>query len=364
MKLKKLFAGVVAVAMMATMAMPSFAADMKPSNLKDGKIELTKTFTATNQATTSQEEDFTFTITPGATVNGKDIEVVNNKDLTEVPDFGTNKKLEKRVNGLAAGVTGKESGTFTIDPKEELNITRPGTYYYTVTETNNGVQGVTYATALTMKVTAGYATENATELTYWVALTRDATETNSLFSKGKVEQDKAFANTYSAGSLVVTKTIRGSNGDRAHEFNFTITLHGQKGTQVSYTVDKEITTGTIGEDGNLTISNIKLADDGKFVISNIPYGVTYTISEVTEGYTATAKKDSSDANLVVTDTTAQYVDVDGVDASSTTVAFTNTLGDTILDTGVILDNAPYMLMLAVVAAGAMTLVIKKRREEE
>lgn len=363
MKLKKLFAGVVAVAMMATMAMPSFAADMKPSNLKDGKIELTKTFTATNQATTSQEEDFTFTITPGATVNGKDIEVVNNKDLTKVPDFGTNKKLEKQVNGLAAGVSGKESGTFKIDPKEELNITRPGTYYYTVTETNNGVQGVTYAKPLTMKVTAGYATADATELTYWVVLTRDTAETNFMFNHDKkVGQDKAFENTYSAGDLVVTKAIRGSNGDRAHEFNFTITLHGQKGTQVSYTVDKEITTGTIGEDGTLTFSNIKLADDGKFVISNIPYGVTYTISEVTEGYTATAKKDSSDANLTTTDTTATYND--SVNAASTTIAFTNTLGDTILDTGVILDNAPYMLMLAVVAAGAMTLVIKKRREEE
>ena len=35
-----------------------------------------------------------------------------------------------------------------------------------------------------------------------------------------------------------------------------------------------------------------------------------------------------------------------------------------VDTGVILDNAPYILMLTVVAAGAMTLVIKKRREEE
>ena len=42
---------------------------------------------------------------------------------------------------------------------------------------------------------------------------------------------------------------------------------------------------------------------------------------------------------------------------------TNTWGSTI-DTGVILDNAPYMLMLAVVAGGAMMLVIKKRREEE
>lgn len=360
MKLKKLFAGVVAAAMIATMSFPAFAAE---SNLKDGKIELTKTFTAANRGTTSQEEDFTFTITAGATVNGKRVEVVNNKDLTGVPGFGTDKTLVKHVDNLTAGVTDKDSGTFTIDPKEELNITRPGIYYYTVTETDNGIQGVTYAKPLTMKVTAGYATADATELTYWVALTRDTAETNFLFNQDKkVGQDKAFENTYSAGDLVVTKAIRGSNGDRAHEFNFTITLNGQKGTKVSYTVDDKPTTGIIGEDGSLTIPNIKMADNGQFVISNIPYGVTYTISEATEGYTATAKKGSDTADLTTTDTTAAYND--SVDAASTTIAFTNTLGNTVIDTGVILDNAPYILMLAVVAGGAMTLVIKKRREEE
>lgn len=360
MKLKKLFAGVVAAAMIATMSFPAFAAE---SNLKDGKIELTKTFTAANRGTTSQKEDFTFTITAGATVNGKRVEVVNNKDLTGVPGFGTDKTLVKHVDNLTAGVTDKDSGTFTIDPKEELNITRPGIYYYTVTETDNGIQGVTYAKPLTMKVTAGYATADARELTYWVALTRDTAETNFLFNKDKkVGQDKAFENTYSAGDLVITKAIRGSNGDRAHEFNFTITLSGQKGTKVSYTADDKPATGIIGEEGTLTISNIKLADDGKFVISNIPYGVTYTISENTEGYTATAMKGSATANLTTTDTTAAYSD--GVDADSTTIAFTNTLGNTVIDTGVILDNAPYILMLAVVAGGAMTLVIKKRREEE
>lgn len=360
MKLKKLFAGVVAAAMMLTMAVPAFAAE---SNLKDGKIELTKTFTAVNRGTTSQEEDFTFTITAGATVNGKRVEVANNKDLTGVPNFGTDNRLEKNVDDLTAGVTGKESGTFTIDPKEELKITRPGIYYYTVTETNKGVQGVTYADPLTMKVTAGYATADATELTYWVALTRDTAETNFLFNQDKkVGQDKAFENTYSAGALVITKAIRGSNGDRAHEFNFTIALSGPKGTKVSYMVNNDPTTDTIGEDGTLTISNIKMEDNGQFVISNIPYGVTYTISEATEGYTATAKKGSDTANLTTTDTTAAYTD--SVDAASTTIAFTNTLGNTVIDTGVILDNAPYILMLAVVAAGAMTLVIKKRREEE
>lgn len=51
-----------------------------------------------------------------------------------------------------------------------------------------------------------------------------------------------------------------------------------------------------------------------------------------------------------------------IDVKSTTI--TNKRGDDTIDTGVILDNAPYILMLAVVAGAAMTLVIKKRREEE
>ena len=50
-------------------------------------------------------------------------------------------------------------------------------------------------------------------------------------------------------------------------------------------------------------------------------------------------------------------------SAAETVEITNNNG-AMIDTGVILDNAPYILMLAVVAGGAMTLVIKKRREEE
>ena len=46
-----------------------------------------------------------------------------------------------------------------------------------------------------------------------------------------------------------------------------------------------------------------------------------------------------------------------------TAAFTN-VKDGEIDTGVILDNAPYIAMLTFVAAGAVFMVIKKRREEE
>ena len=55
-----------------------------------------------------------------------------------------------------------------------------------------------------------------------------------------------------------------------------------------------------------------------------------------------------------------YSAAHGTDTTST---ITN-VKDGEIDTGVILDNAPYILMLAVVAGAAMTLAIKKRREEE
>ena len=46
-----------------------------------------------------------------------------------------------------------------------------------------------------------------------------------------------------------------------------------------------------------------------------------------------------------------------------TVAFTNTKGATI-DTGVILDNAPYIALLAIVAIGGVALMLNKRRRDE
>ena len=47
MKLKKLFAGVVAVAMMATMAFPAFAARPTPNVGSDGLVTITKKYTVT-----------------------------------------------------------------------------------------------------------------------------------------------------------------------------------------------------------------------------------------------------------------------------------------------------------------------------
>ena len=85
--------------------------------------------------------------------------------------------------------------------------------------------------------------------------------------------------------------------------------------------------------------------------------MTYTVVEA--DYTAEANGGYDAASYNFSDKSG----IKKLDSAAETVEITNNNG-AMIDTGVILDNAPYILMLAVVAAGAMTLVIKKRREEE
>ena len=74
----------------------------------------------------------------------------------------------------------------------------------------------------------------------------------------------------------------------------------------------------------------------------------------------------------VADTTMQNVTIDGktvlgvtdsVNNANVTVSFVNTHEGT-PDMGVVLDNAPYIAMLAIVAIGGVALMLNKRRRDE
>lgn len=350
MKLKKLFAGVVAVAMMATMAMPSFAATSFTDNAMTASdsLTLTKIYEVTNDKTTTPEETFTFKITPQgsapALAAGTDTKTVHLDAFTATKNKDTT------------------SGTFEI-ALSNLNITRAGIYYYTLTEVDSNNGGVTTSRPLTMKVTAGYAHDGDTTLSYWVALREvGASDTNtdgSLNKENKVSADEAFKNVYSAGELTLTKTVKGAMGDKEQYFTFEVTLTGETGKNYAGTYEVEYTARENTEGYATNPTTIKIGEKttfhlkhgDKIDIKNLPYNVAYTVNEV-------------EANQDDYKTTSEQSG-EKVSANAQIVAYTNTKGDeSILDTGVILDNAPYMLMLAVVAGGAMTLVIKKRREEE
>lgn len=350
MKLKKLFAGVVAAAMIATMSFPAFATRPTPNVGSDGLVTITKKYTVTgSEEKKAPAETFTFTVTPGAKVNGAE-KTVEKSEATTIPTMAANSN-EKTVAFTA--LTEDGTGTFTVDVAN-LNIKKPGMYYYTVTETPSNTAGVDYAAkSMIMVITAGYADDGEdSSLSYWAAL-HDSTNYNDKNSK--------FENTYTAGSLKVTKKVTGSLGDKDKKFNVDVTFTAPAGKTVKSTITYvnngaesiapdawKLNTTTNQYEAKVTV---ELAHKGSVQFNNIPKDVTYIVEEQDysrEEYTATYEGDKSG-------TIAN-------DVKSTTI--TNKSGDDTIDTGVILDNAPYILMLAIVAGGAMTLVIKKRREEE
>lgn len=350
MKLKKLFAGVVAAAMIATMSFPAFAARPTPNVGSDGLVTITKKYTVTgSEEKKAPAETFTFTVTPGAKVNGAE-KTVEKSEATTIPTMAANSN-EKTVAFTA--LTEDGTGTFTVDVAN-LNITKPGMYYYTVTETPSNTAGVDYAAkSMIMVITAGYADDGEdSSLSYWATL-HDSTNYNDKNSK--------FENTYTAGSLKVTKKVTGSLGDKDKKFNVDVTFTAPAGKTVKSTITYvnngaefiapdawKLNTTTNQYEAKVTV---ELAHKGSVQFNNIPKDVTYIVEEQDYSgaeYTATYEGDKSG-------TIAN-------DVKSTTI--TNHKGDDNIDTGVILDNAPYILMLAVVAGAAMTLVIKKRREEE
>lgn len=349
MKLKKLFAGVVAVAMMATMAMPSFAAKhtYDETKLEDhSSITVTKVYTMVGTGSSPKE---TFTLEQVG--DG----VVTKGGATTAPALGTITGYEFAAG--AATASGAK-GDITINLPE--NYTAPGVYEYTLKETVGSNAGVTYRDSnKTIKLVVTVVSDDAGKLYRYAGIHTETSDSD--------EKSDEFGNTYSANSLTLTKKVQGNGADRNKHFEFVIKLTGENGKTYA---EKYDITGNAGFDATKSASSIAvggeahvwLKNDGTATIANLPAGVRWEVTEVGAALDAESSKVMNgeyevtvpaDANGTVS--VAENADNDVVFTNKSTVN---------VDTGVILDNAPYILMLAVVAGAAMTLVIKKRREEE
>lgn len=357
---KKLTAGALALSMMFAMAVPmAFATESEAAPSTDPHI--TKKYTATNAGTTSPEETFTFTAVATDVKNAG----VKEDGKTPITKADAPKlTIESAKYGLNGATSDGATQNLTIthdDPFPNVGI-----YYYTVTEAPSGNAGVkTHAGDMLLKVSVVYNEAGTAQEEKYVFY-------NGVDSTGKIVGDKgaAIENTYSAGSLAVTKKVTGNLGDKKKKFNVTVTFTAPAGKTVAGDISyvengkPETIKPSDWKDGVATVK-IAVAHDDTVTFTNIPYGVTYSVKE--DDYTKAADgttKDYDEAKYEAEDIDTANGTLATIDTAKETMTITNNKGDGDVDTGVILDNAPYMLMLAVVAGGAMTLVIKKRREEE
>ncbi len=145
-------------------------------------------------------------------------------------------------------------------------------------------------------------------------------------------------------------------GDKQRKFDITVTLTAPEGKTVTapiYVGEGTENPRMFGEGGKLEIE-LNLAHGEGITISNIPDGVTYEVTETLPeglGY----KKPTitySDSDKVI-----NKVINEGEAPDSVTV--TNQK-DISIETGINLDNAPYIAILAVAIGGLALFLIRRR----
>lgn len=363
MKLKKFFAGVLAAAMMLTVgATAAFATNTTESMIvADGNgvanFTLTKKLMVA-EGTAPQKMTFDFTVSGHVADADKGA-----KAGTVGGEFTTQPSVTFEKTGNEQFTVNTYSQDFSIDLVKLLgdNYNKVGKYAYTISENETKIPGITkdahtYEMIVTVVNKKKTDLDNNTGYGYYVGM-YDA-------DGNKVPAE--FTNTYNSYSLEVKKTVQGNFGDLGDTFTFYITLGGADGKDNNYasatvTVSDAANaangkTWTIGG-GQQTVT---LKHGQTIIVSNLPVGVTYTVTE---------KKTNDDGTAWVYDTTGEAVAINDVLPSITAnnnenkVEIVNKHEGT-PDMGVVLDNAPYIAMLAIVAIGGVALMLNKRRRDE
>ena len=328
--MKKLICVLLALIFVLSLGTMAFADD----DTDMGTVTLTKEYVLTNAGTTSPAETFTFSrLTCTSVADAADGVTTANAPEPTISSIAYSA-------GEAGSATARKTATITLP-----EYTSVGVYTYTFTETDGGTAGVTYRNE-DIKLVVTVVEQNGK-----VRVAAVHTENANGAKSG------SFTNTYSAGSLSVTKNVTGNMGDQQKEFTVKVTFTAPTGdtvreaiTYVEGTETKTIAAGA-GWTGSKEV-DITLKHGETVPVTNIPYGVTYTVVEnnyTSDGYDA-ASYSSTDANTTI-------------DSASETVTITNNKGGNV-DTGIGLDSLPYIMILVLAAAGLIVFFSKKRMARE
>ena len=352
MKLKKLFAGIVAVAMMATMAIPGFAATAvvkeKTSEVENhGTVTIALNYTGTGWATD----------TTGLDVGTGKAYAMENTSLTG----------DAKTAAMDLAITDASTKTATENTENKLEIQLPtyanvGTYYYKVKQvasTANGMEHDTKELVLMVHVINEDGEDlSKTGLKCKVAVLDD----NPLEEGTTPTKISSLTNVYSNGNLTVKKTVKGNLGDRKQEFSFKVVLTKTAAITGNITLkvpNKEPITITPANwtDNTYTTEVFTMKHGESASFANLPYGVTVQAFEVDENGRSV---DTKLGDYEVTNN-GKTEEIKKNGATEIEIINRSTVN---VNTGVILDNAPYIALLTIVAAGAVVMIMKKRRNYE
>lgn len=381
-KMKKALAAVMAAAMvMGSMGVTAWATTT-PNLGQSGETEITQpgtdgkygdayyvTFKKIYKAPWdlgSPEETFTFSVEEGAQVYDKETGNIVEKRIDENSEASYPDKLPQVESAAYEKNEASATGTEKTLKIELPTYTRVGVYYYTVRENVPGesgkmpTTGVTYyPDGIVLKVTV--VEQNGLIRVGAVHCEKPATDETT----GKIGQ---IENTYEASGLEIKKIVSGILGDQEAYFTVKLTLTAPANTEMKSEIkvnateltykknmddpdDAKCNPETITSMGEYTF---KIKHNETIELSNIPKGVTYSLYEV-------------EANQNDYKTSYDYSDKKETKTIDTQendiVTITNNKGGNV-DTGIVLDSLPYILLLAIAVGGILMFVLRKRNDDQ
>lgn len=381
MKLKKFFAGVLAAAMMLTVgATAAFATTPEYTTTPDNvDLGIMKNYKV--EKGTAPKEDFTFSVTYKAD-KSKPYGTYTQPEASKSKTASFDSNMDAKADAYQASL-GIKISDFVLPAG-------PGKYCFEIKENvpTNKTPGVTYDETTRYLVITVAHNDDYTGYVYYAQLFDDSYTPGTSIKNGqsagvKVVGNNAFTNTYTANNVVISKDIKGSLSDLAAKFNFKVKLtvadtknaNQYVGAKVVHSDDTAVTVGTVwsisAKDSEDGWYDVKLGRNDQLELENLPEGVIVTVKE-TDGNEYTVSQNPSDISSKNANTsyakigtfTENTATVNAtVGAVNGSIGFVNTKEGT-PDMGVVLDNAPYIAMLAIVAFGGVALMLNKRRRDE
>lgn len=357
-------ASLVMLATCAVTAMPAHAANVAAQ----GGITSFEQYLTMESDANVPNVTIGYTVAAG-TATGKVQAGINAENVTVGSAAFTPEDTEDATDGLPtdtdAVTQGKKYATKTVEVNfSAVNFGAPGIYRYTITRTDaglpSGVSAVGTSTR-TLDVYVSYKTGSETELEVAGYTLQDGTVVEP------TDKSTGFTNSYATQNLTLAKEVTGNQGDRDKYFKFTVSISGATlGTvyTVDVTTDADAQPSVDGETktnpAELTATNgsvsadYYLKDGQSIVIEGLTSATHYTITEAdysTDGYTTTNTDNTTDGKTTGDKT---------MGTSAHTVTFTNEKQGTV-PTGILLDVAPYIVLVALVGVGLIALFATKKR---
>ncbi|MEQ2365239.1 hypothetical protein WMO25_09045 [Coprococcus sp. CLA-AA-H190] len=383
------------------------------------------------QNTNSPAETFTFTIERYGLWNvGDDGNGQAKYSKDNMPTFSNSNTITADKGAAGTNPTTKPSVQLTVPTYEAV-----GDYWYKVTENDNNTAGVIYGTndsetEDTRSANGAHkrvyyihvqVTNGATKGEYIRTVTLHKTAPESVITNANYEtwysknnentegqNDKKVAdiqNKYYAGSLNIKKTVTGNAGDKNELFQVTVTFKNESKANMNsdityknfYDVNGNPTTvatplgwtDEVGISGTATTHTSEtntvsfyVKDGTTVTFNNIPYGVTYTVTETQpsdDKYTHTFAHEKEDVTvtfdgvlLAADGVTAESTDISkpvaekwdaakatgSISDDSDTITITNDK-TSVIDIGVMTSDAPYVALLLLIGIVVVVFIRKK-----